>query len=85
MVLVGGSTSTKHKNKTFRLLVEINNYVVEGLVYIRASMFVMAITVVRKLGIMHLVAGSKIYKIASRVVTYVLRRIDEVPIKVGGI
>jgi hypothetical protein len=58
-----------YRNKTFHLLVEINNYVVEGLVDIRASMFVMAITVVRELGIMHLVAGSETYKIASRVVT----------------
>jgi len=49
--------------------VEINNYVVEGLVDIRASMSMMAITMVRELGIMHLVTGSTTYKIALGVVT----------------
>jgi predicted aspartyl protease len=58
-----------HWSKTLHLFVEINNYVVEGLVDTRASTSVMATTVVRKLGIMHLVIGSKTYKIASRVVT----------------
>jgi len=58
-----------HRSKTLHLLVEINNYVVEGLVDIRASMFMMAIAMVRELGIMHLVIGSKTYKIASGVVT----------------
>jgi hypothetical protein len=44
-----------HRSKTLHLLVEINNIVVEGLVDTRASMSVMAATVVRELGIMHLV------------------------------
>ncbi len=57
-----------HRSKTLHLLVEINNYVVEGLVDTRASMFVMAATVVRELGMMHLVARSKTYKTASGVV-----------------
>ncbi len=48
-------------------------------------MFVMATAMVRELGIIHLVARSKTYKTASRVVTQALGRIDEVPIKVGGI
>jgi hypothetical protein len=74
-----------HRNKTLHLLVEINNYVVEGLVDIRASMSVMAIVIVRKLGIMHLVIGSETYKIASGVVTQALGRIDEVLVKVGGV
>ncbi len=73
------------RSKTLRLLVEINNYVVEGLVDIGASMSVMAATVVRELGIMHLVAGSETYKTASGFVTHALGRIDEVPVKVGGI
>ncbi len=64
---------------------EINNYVVEGLVDTRASMSVMAITIVRKLGIMHLITGSKTCKTASGVVTQVLGRIDEVRVKVGGV
>jgi len=53
-----------HRSKTLHLLVEINNYVVEGLVDTRASMFVMVVVVVRELGIMHLVIKSEIYKIA---------------------
>jgi hypothetical protein len=74
-----------HRSKTLHLLMEINNYVVEGLVDIGASMFVMVTAVVRELGIMHLVTGSKTYKTASGVVTKALGRIDEVPMKVGGV
>jgi len=58
-----------HRSKTLHLLVEINNNVVEGLVDIGASMFIMDVAVVRELGIMHLVARSKTYKIALGVVT----------------
>jgi len=58
-----------HWSKTLHLLVQINNYVVEGLVDIRASMFMMAIAMVKELGIMHLVTRSETYKIASGVVT----------------
>jgi predicted aspartyl protease len=47
-----------HQNKTLHLLVEINNYVVEGLVDTGASVSVMAVAVIRKLGIMHLVIGN---------------------------
>jgi hypothetical protein len=74
-----------HRSKTLHLLVEINNYVVEGLVDIRASMSFMAAVVVRELGIMHLVAGSEMYKTALGVVTQALGRIVEVPVKVGGV
>jgi predicted aspartyl protease len=65
--------------------VEVNSYLVEGLVDIGASMSVMAAVVVRKLGLMHLVSGSETYKTASRAITQALGRIDEVPIKVGGV
>jgi hypothetical protein len=58
-----------HWSKTLHLLVEINNYVVEGLVDIGASMYVVATIVVRGLGIMHFVIGYKTYKTTSRVVT----------------
>jgi hypothetical protein len=58
-----------HQNKTLHLLVDINNYVVEGLVDTRASMSIMAIDIVREFGIMHLVTESKTYKTTSRVVT----------------
>jgi predicted aspartyl protease len=74
-----------HRSKTLHLLVEINNYVVEGLVDIGASMFVMATTVVKELGMMHLVTGFETYKTASGVVTQALGRIDEVLVKVGGV
>jgi predicted aspartyl protease len=65
------------------LLVEINNYVVEGLVDTGASMSVMAAVIVRELGIMHLVTGSETYKTTLGVVTQALGRIDKVPMKVG--
>jgi predicted aspartyl protease len=65
--------------------VEINNYVVEGLVDTSASMFVMAADVVKELGIMHMVTRSETYKIASRVITHTLGRINDVPIKVGSV
>jgi predicted aspartyl protease len=74
-----------HRNKILHLLVEINNYVVKGLVDTRASMSIMAAAIVRELGIMHLVTGFETYKITSRVVTQALGRIDEVPMKVGGV
>jgi len=74
-----------NRSKTLHLPVEINRYVVEGLVDTRASMFVMAATVVRELGMMHLIVGSETYKTASGIVTQALSRIDEVPVKVGGV
>ncbi len=74
-----------HWSKTLHLLVEINNYVVEGLVDTRASMSIMATAVVRKLGIMHLVTEFETYKIVSRVVTQAMGRFDEVLVKVGGV
>jgi predicted aspartyl protease len=74
-----------HRSKTLHLLVEINNYVVERLVDTSASMSVMAAAVVRELDIMHLVNGSETYKTASGVVTQALGRIDDIPVKVGGI
>ncbi len=74
-----------HWSKILHLLVEINNYVVEGLVDTGTSMCVMAAAVVRELGIMHLVIGSETYKIALGVVTQALGKIDDVPVKVGGV
>jgi hypothetical protein len=74
-----------HRSKTLHLLVEINNYIVEGLVDTGASMFVMAVAIVRELGMMHLGTGSETYKTASGVVTHALGRIEEVPVKVGGV
>ncbi len=74
-----------HQSKTLHLLVEINNYVVEKLVDTRASMSIMVVVVVRELGIMHMVIGFKTYKTTSKVVTQALGRINEVPVKVGGV
>jgi predicted aspartyl protease len=74
-----------HRSKTLHLLVEINNYVVKGLVDTRASMSIMVAVVVRELGMMHLVTGSETYKTVLGVVTQAMGRIDEVPVKVGGV
>jgi hypothetical protein len=74
-----------HRSKTLHLLVEISNYVVEGLVDTGASMSVMAVAVVRELGMMHLVRGTETYKTTSGVITHALGRIDEIPVKVGGV
>ncbi len=74
-----------HRSKTLHLLVEINNYVVEGLVDTRASMSIMVAIVVRELGIMHLVTRFETYETAFGVVTQAMGRIDEVPVKVGSV
>jgi hypothetical protein len=74
-----------HRSKTLHLLVEVNNYIVEGLVDTGASMTVMAAVVVRELGMMHLVTGSKTYKIALGDITQALDKINEVSVKVGGV
>ncbi len=63
------------------LTVEINGYLIEGLVDTGASMSVMAAAVVRELGMMHLISESETYKTAFGVVTQVLGRIDEVSVK----
>jgi len=74
-----------HRSKTLHPLVEVNNYLVEGLVDTGASMSVMVVAVVQELGLMHLVSGSETYKMASGTITQALGRIDEVLIKVGGV
>ncbi len=48
-------------------------------------MSVMEASVVRELGIMHLVAGHETYKTTSSIITQTLRRIIEFPMKVGRI
>jgi hypothetical protein len=48
-------------------------------------MSVMAVAVVRELGLMHLVSGSETYKTTSGTVTQAFDRIKEVQIKVGGV
>jgi hypothetical protein len=56
-------------SKTLHMLVRINNYIVEILVNIGVSMSMFVATIIREFGIMHLVAKSESYKIASNVVT----------------
>jgi len=58
---------------------------IEGLVDTRAFMSIMATSVVRELGIMHLVASHDTYKMASSIMMQALGRITELPVKVGGI
>ncbi|CAK9193854.1 unnamed protein product [Sphagnum troendelagicum] len=70
-----------HRSKTLYLSVEVNHYLIEGLVDTRASMSIMAVSVVRELGLMHLVSGSETYKTASSAVTQALGRIEEMPVK----
>ncbi len=74
-----------HMSKTLHLSVEINGYLIEGLVDTGASMSVMATAVVREMGMMHLVSGSKTYKTASGMVTQAMGRIDEMSVKTGGV
>ncbi len=64
---------------------EIDRYIIEGLVDTGASMFIMAAVVVREMELMHLVIGSKSYKTASGVVTQAFGRINEVVVSVGGV
>jgi len=70
------------RNRTFHLLLIINNNLVEGLVAIRASMSIMSTIVVRELRIMHLVTSTESYKIVSKVVTQALGKINEIVVKV---
>ncbi len=58
---------------------------VEGLIDTGVFVSIMAIAVVRKLNIMHLVTKSKSYKTRSRVITQAMGRIDEVLVKVGDV
>jgi len=67
------------------LQVEIDRYIIEGLVDTGASMSVIAAAVVREMGMMHLVVGSESYKTASGVITQALGRIDEIVVSVGGV
>jgi hypothetical protein len=74
-----------NRSKTLHLPVEINRCVIEGLVDTRASISIMVATIVRELGMMHLIVGFETYKTASGVVIQALGRIDEVLIVVGGV
>jgi hypothetical protein len=66
-------------------LVEINNYVVEGLMDTRASTSIMVVATVKELGIMHLVIIFETSKIAYGVVTQAVGKIKKIHVKVGGV
>jgi len=55
--------------KTFHLVVEINQTLLEGLVDTNMSMSIVAISVVRELGIMHLVLGHETFKTTFAMLT----------------
>ncbi len=67
-----------HCNKTLHLFVE-------GLVDIGASMLVMSTIVVHELSIMHLISGSKFYKIAFGVVINAFNKINELPTRIKDV
>ncbi len=54
-----------HRSKALHLLVEVNNYVVERLMDISASISIMLVVEVKELGIMHTIIKFETYKIAS--------------------
>ncbi len=66
-------------------MVEVSNHLAKGLASTSASMSIMAVGVVRELGIMHLVIGYESYETTSRLVTHVVGRINEIVVKVGEI
>jgi hypothetical protein len=59
---------TNHR-KILHLVVEINQTSLEGLVDTNMSMLIMAISVVRELGIMHLVLGHETFKTTFAMLT----------------
>ncbi len=74
-----------YRGKTMHLLVEINNGMIEGLVDTSTSMSVMATSIVRELGIMHLVSGHETYKTTFGTVTTALGRLDDILVCVGNV
>ncbi len=79
------SVNKAHYNKTLHLVLEINQALTEGVVDTGTSMLVMAISVVRKFGIMHVMAKHETYKTMSKIVTHALGRITKIPMKMGEI
>jgi len=58
---------------------------IEGLVYIKASVSIMEANMVKEFRIMHLRVDHETYKITFRIITQVLGRIAKLPMKVGRI
>jgi hypothetical protein len=57
-----------HCNKTLHLVIEINQTLNEGMVDTKGSMLVMVASVLKELGIMHLIFEYETYKIAFGIV-----------------
>ncbi len=74
-----------HRGKTMHLPMEINNGMIEGLVDTSASMLIMVASILRKLGIMHLVLGHETYKTTSGTITIALGRLDDIHVRVGNV
>jgi hypothetical protein len=72
-------------NKTLHLLVELNNNLFEGLVDTCASMSIMSTTLVRELGIMHLVFKFEAYKTTFRMVNQALGKITDFTVRFGDV
>jgi hypothetical protein len=61
-----------HRGKTLYITIEVHNGLIEGLVDTSASMSIMVVGIVQKLGIMHLMYGTKIYKTMLGTITKAL-------------
>jgi len=72
-------------SKTLHLVVETNQALFEGLVDINASMLVMVASVVRELGIMHLVSRHETYKTTFKMVIRALGRITNILVIMGRV
>jgi len=67
------------------MVVEINQALIESLVDTKTSMLVMAASVVRKLGIMHIIPSHETYKTASCIIILVLGKTTYIPITIGKV
>ncbi len=79
------SMNKTYRRKTMHLLIEINNGVIEGLVDTGTSMLVITASILRELGIMHLVSNHETYKMTSRTITIALGRLDDIPVCVSNV
>jgi hypothetical protein len=67
------------------LVVEIKKALLEGLVDIGASMFIMVTSVVRELIIMHLILRHETYKTTSSMITQAFGRIIDITMMMGKV
>ncbi len=74
-----------HRGKILHIIIEVQNGLIESLVDRSASMSIMAIGIVQKLGIMHLIYGTESYKTTLSTITKALGRITDLLVKVGNV